>query len=138
MARVIQSEGEIPREEMNVYSKIRDPLEMARPLSERLQAGFRTFGGEAAFGTAAQEYVKQPGVEQQQAFTAAQNAKKMQSSLAQTAAQTAAQTLNQRSMQQEGFKQQLAMKDYENLLHNPYAHSVTNQELANIKARHGV
>jgi hypothetical protein len=60
MARVISGEGELPREDLNTFSRIRDPMEGMKPLSERALGAFRSFGGEAAFSAAAQESVRGP------------------------------------------------------------------------------
>jgi hypothetical protein len=60
MARVIQSDGEMPREDMGMYSRVNDLSRGALPGSQRFLNAFKAFGGEASLGAAGRMLVERP------------------------------------------------------------------------------
>jgi hypothetical protein len=60
MARVIQSDGEMPREDISTYNRINDLSRNTMPGSQRFFNAFKAMGGEASMGSAGRMIVDRP------------------------------------------------------------------------------
>lgn len=91
MARVIQSDGEMPREDLNTYSKLQELTRPQMAGSQKFLNSWRAFGGEAGLGAAARAVVEEPGRQRAEAQQLTMQNSTFQHNLARDAANLNAQ-----------------------------------------------